>query len=448
MAGVRVRADVIEPSQFLLANACAHRAVHMVRLDRDARTAFLGRQRLEIVVLERVEARDDLPRGVDVGAEGDGLVHGRGVLGDERGRVTYADLRERIRAADELGRVVHLDFAVRGGDGGAQLLRDVGHCEDEDLVVREQALLDGLAEADAVELASVDRLVVHRTEDHILGFGVILDLVVVDARRRRHVEAFRRDELRVVVHEDEGGLLGIPGRRARGAVGLVADHEIEVRLMGLFVVERLLGLDDLGEGLVGGEDHAEALVRLREQVQLMELADDLVRVRDGGEGQVFDGVAAVVRRPLLLRDGRVRADAHRADRLGGMGRPLVERLAEERERRDEKEDESGRFHFILRDLERGVGLAGAAGHDQLAAVGGPEMGVGGIDGLLLVLTRGAGPGGLRRLLAVRLRLERGPVNGRLGKVGEADLHHRRHLVLQRGLGIRRPVVRRRNPEPT
>jgi len=186
--------DRVEPRELLLPKARAHRAVHVVGLDGDARGTFLGRKGLEILLVEGVEALHDLPRGVDVRAKGDGLVHGGGVLRDDGTRIAHADLRERVRAADELGRVVHLDLAVRGRDGAAQLLRDFGHGEDEYLVVGKKTLRDRLAEADAVELRAVGLRIVHRAEDGILGLRVLLRLVVVDARRRRHVEALPGDE--------------------------------------------------------------------------------------------------------------------------------------------------------------------------------------------------------------------------------------------------------------
>ena len=250
--------------------------------------------------------------------------------------------------------------------------------------------------------------------------------------------------------KDERRLLRAFRRRAGRAVGLVADNEVEVRLMGRSRVERALGGNDLRKRLVGREDDAEAPVRLRHQVERTELADDLVHVRDGGEGEILDREAAVVRRPALLGNVRVGTDAHRAEGPGGVGRPLVERLAEERDGGDEEKDESGWFHFILRNLERGVGLARAAGHDQLAAIMRLEMPVRGGDGLRLdlVLHRvGLEVRTQRPLSAMRPGLYGRPVHGRGGEFDQADLHHGRHLVLKRRFGVCRPAVRRRDPEP-
>ena len=48
--------------------------------------------------------------------------------------------------------------------------------------------------------------------------------------------------------------------------------------------------------------------------------------------------------------------------------PLLERLGEQRDRRHQEERRAPGRHEVLGDLQRGEGLAGAAGHDQLAPV--------------------------------------------------------------------------------
>ena len=136
--------------------------------------------------------------------------------------------------------------------------------------------------------------------------------------------------------EDERGLARLFRGRARRAMRLVADDEVEIGLMRRFGVQRLLRLDDLRKRLVGREHDAEPTVRLGEQVELLELAYNGIDIRRCGESKLFDGEAAVIDRFLLLRDFCVGTDAHRADGLGGICRPFVQRLPEERNGRDEE----------------------------------------------------------------------------------------------------------------
>ena len=89
---------------------------------------------------------------------------GRGV--GLEGVLGLAALGEPVPAADDLGGVVELELVVGVGQlllegPGDGLLVDG---EDEHLVVGEQVALDGLAEAEPVELGTVELLVVHRRE--------------------------------------------------------------------------------------------------------------------------------------------------------------------------------------------------------------------------------------------------------------------------------------------
>ena len=126
------------------------------------------------------------PLGVlDVAGERDGAAHRRGV--GLEGVLGLAALGQPVPAADDLGGVVELELVVVVGE---LLLEGAGHRllvdgEHEHLVVGEQVALDGLAEAEPVELRAVELLVVHRGEDRVRLAGLGL------ARRRRRCAAWR-----------------------------------------------------------------------------------------------------------------------------------------------------------------------------------------------------------------------------------------------------------------
>ena len=139
---------------------------------------------------------------------------GRGV--GLEGVLGLAALGQAVPAADELGGVVELELAVVVGQlllegPGDGLLVDGEH---EHLVVGEQVALDGLAEAEPVELRAVELLVVHRREDGVGLAGLGLGGVVVDPRRRGHVEPLGGRQVVVVVDRHERRLvLAGEGRR-------------------------------------------------------------------------------------------------------------------------------------------------------------------------------------------------------------------------------------------
>ena len=150
------------------------------------------------------------------------------------------------------------------------------------------------------------------------------------------------------MYEDESRFLSILGLRAGGAVGFVADDEIEIRLMGLLGVESLLRLYDLGKRLVCGEDDPETSVRLRHQIEFLELAYDRLHVRRSGKGKIRHRKAAVIVRLLLAGNLRIRANAHRTDGGCGIGGPFVERLPQKRNGWHKEKNKSRWFHFRLR----------------------------------------------------------------------------------------------------
>jgi len=373
---------------------------------------------------------------LDRAGEGDRAAH-RGRVAFE-GVLACAALGQAVPAADDLGGVVEPKLAglvreldLEGlGDG---LLVDG---EDEDLVVGEQVGGHGLTEAEAVELRPVDGLVVHGSQDGVNLAGLGLGRVVVDARGRRHVEPLGAAEVTVVVDPDEGGLV-VPGQgRARRAMSLVADDEVVCRQLPL-----PLRLSDDVDGLVGREDDRHRL-GLGQGLGQTRLKDREVGRRRQGEihgGDVLvDGFGAD--RSLLVRADSQRSEWH----LGGGG-PLPQRLGEQADRRDEEQDAAARADDPLCQPQRGERLAGAAGHDQLAAVAGGEPGLDVGDGLDLVWAQ----------LVLRRRGQHvrpgqpkpRPIHGRGLQLGHPDPAHRNLLALDRVLGVRVPPVRRRDDDP-
>lgn len=72
--------------------------------------------------------------------------------------------------------------------------------------------------------------------------------------------------------------------------------------------------------------------------------------------------------------------------MGFLG-PFGEGLGEEGEARDQEEHSLAGARHGLGDLEGGEGLAGAAGHDELAAVGLGQAGGDVLEGVFLVGTK-------------------------------------------------------------
>ena len=179
---------------------------------------------------------------------------------------------------------------------------------------------------------------------------------------------------------------------------------------------------------------------MRAQAGLAEACRDEVRVRCRGQREV-DALEGVVR---AFRGARVRADADGVERALRVCRPLAQRLAEQRDGWHEEQHEAVRAGFLLRDLQRRVRLARAAGHDELAAVVRGVVGAGGVHGLHLVRlrrARAAGGGSARDAGG-----ELFPVDGRVLELAEADARDGRVLVADGVLRLFVPFVRRREPE--
>ena len=141
--------------------------------------------------------------------------------------------------------------------------RILGHRDDQHFVVGEVAALDSVAERHAVQLRPVDARIVHGedVEVALVLIGSAPGCLGVHARRRRHIEALVGTHALRVVNE------GVRGDRstvclallrclrvldAGGAVGLVAEHEIEGGNLGVRAVSSLR-VSDEAERLVGAE---------------------------------------------------------------------------------------------------------------------------------------------------------------------------------------------------
>ena len=209
-----------------------------------------------------------------------------------------------------------------------------------------------------MELAAVDLLVVHRRQLDKFVLGALLGVLAVDAGRGGHVESPFAPDVLVAVYLREVGLLRPLEGGAGRAVGLVADDQVEG-------AERagLLGLGDGVDGLVGREDHRHALRRL--ELQGEAVLDEPIRRGGRGEAQVADRDVAFLAVGLA-----VGADGQRGDLVLRLLRPDAKALRKERNRRHHEQHRLALQLFG--DAERGEGLARAASHDELAAVGGLE----------------------------------------------------------------------------
>ena len=303
-------------------------------------------------------ALDDVgPMGIQPLRRGDGVGEGDGARQGAGGAVRRAlvlRVPQGAPAADDLGRVGDVDLAVRRRQMRLQGRGDetFGHGEDHDLVVGKQVPLDGAGERQAMELRPVGRRVVHREHVGVVAGRLRLGAFGVEARRRGHVEALRGAYPLRVVHQHEGRGLVAGALHAGRPVGFVAQHNIECRSAAV------LRLRDDGERLVGAEDH-----RHRVRSRLAQRQGNRRRV--GGDGDL----ELLERGVLVVAPGaRVRTDADVAVRERLLLGPFAHGLREQRNRRHQIEHPPADAGDLLRDAQRGEGLARPAGHDQLAAV--------------------------------------------------------------------------------
>lgn len=355
-------------------------------------------------------------------AEGDGAAHGVGGVLDFAADAVFA---EGFPAADDAGGVVDFELVVVVGEEFLEAVADVLAVdgEDDDFVVGEEAEVDGFGEGDDVELFPEEVGVVHGAEGDVVAFGGGLGEGVVDARGGGHVEAPGGAEEVGVVDADEVAFGLVVEGGAGGAVGFVADDEVE----GGEAVEVLGFAEDL-DGVVGGEDHAH----VAGIVALLHLGGEAFGVGGGGIAEfVHEGGDHVFVAFALFADFVVGADGEGVEGGGTFLGPFGEGLGEEGEAGDEKDDAFAGSGEFFGDFEGGEGFASAAGHDEFAAVGGFEAAEDGVFGGGLVGTegflcfedgRGAG-------------LEAGPVDLAVFEVVEIDFGDGRLLSGEGLLGV-------------
>ena len=232
-----------------------------------------------------------------------------------------------------------------------------------------------------------------------------------------------------VVDPHEVRLVDPLQRDAGGAVRLIADHQIERRYT------QLLRIRNDRQRLVGREHHRQALGTLA----MLHLVYQRRRVRGHWDRHVV-GVD-VLRRAGHLR---VRADSERTQVQLRLRRPLPQRLTQQRDRRNREQNPCAATVLgcsALGDLERGERLAGAARHDQLAAV------VAGGETREHLLDRG----GLMRTRLVtgrfgdvdlQVAVDPGdvPVDRRVSDLRQADPLHRDGLILESVLSVLSPPI--------
>lgn len=106
-------------------------------------------------------------------------------------------------------------------------------------------------------------------------------------------------------------------------------------------------------------------------VPLCDLNGEALRIRGGGITQlVGEGLDDVfVALVALFADLGIGADGEAVQRQAALLGPLGEGLRKQVQRGDEEQNELVFACDLLGDLQGGEGLAGAAGHDELATVG-------------------------------------------------------------------------------
>ena len=156
--------------------------------------------------------------------------------------VTLYHLRQSVDYADELGRVVKVQFRGRVGDIASDVFRYIVLTDGKDkhLVVGQQSVLNGVGEIHAVELLPIQSLVVHRTEDAVLFRCLYLGRFTVQPWCGGHIEAFPALHIVIGVYLGEIALVLVRQLHARGAVGFVTDDEVEHAILSVCFGKYLL----------------------------------------------------------------------------------------------------------------------------------------------------------------------------------------------------------------
>ncbi len=143
--------------------------------------------------------------------------------------VALYHLRQSVDYADELGRVVKVQFRGCVGDIAPDIFRYIilTDGKDKHLVVGQQPVLNSIGEIHAVELLPVQSLVVHRAEDTVFFRCLYLGRFPVQSWRSGHIEAFPALHIVVGVYLGEIALVFVRQLHACGAVGFVTDDEVK-----------------------------------------------------------------------------------------------------------------------------------------------------------------------------------------------------------------------------
>ena len=358
---------------------------------------------------ERGESRRRLGGGLHGVGEGDGppavahpgrdLAHFAVLAAGAEG----GGIGQRVPAAEQLHHVfvVHrLGLAGRGGHlhavagAGAQQVAVglLAHADNQHLVVRQQALLDGLTEGHRVQQRPELLLVLHR--EHIVvavGLGLRLGRLGVDPLSGGHVQPPPGQQVVLVVYPLEQGRFVVGSGSAvdsGGAVGLVADHQVEGR-----ATVGVLGQGHLVQRLVGAEHGGHGLRGLH-----LQLRGDLGGVGGDRHGQLRHRHVGVVGPAPDLDVG---AHPQIAVRHRPLPRPLPHGLIHERDGRHQVQHPPGLAAQPLGGPQRHHRLAGAARHQQSAPVGGgqpvghrvhrrPLVGPGGVSDVVVLRPVGVG----------------------------------------------------------
>ena len=376
-------------------------------------------------------------RGLDVLAEGHGAAHRRAILAVVHVRATILALRQRVPAARQLRGRVEVQLAAHLRDSlivlGHLLLADR---QDDDLVVRQQVLFHRLAEAQVEEHRTVGLLVVHRSQDRVLLRRPILRVLRENTRRRRHVEGLRAADELVAVDLRERALVFARQRRTCRAVGLVADDQVEIAP--LIARDLLRAVNDL-DRLIRREDDLQAL-RCIVRVQGVREALAVRRRRDRQVNRRLLGCVVTRRRGHL----RIRTHRPRRERAVGLGRPIVQRLLEKRERGDREQDPGGAallLHELACDRQGRERLTRTARHDHRAAVVLLEARHHSAARTHLMVARNLALAGLRRLR--RPQRIRAPIDVRIAQIRQRDARNWDLLALDRILRVLTPRRARR-----
>ena len=184
--------------------------------------------------------------------------------------------------------------------------------DDDHLVVGEQVTLDRLGEPQPVKHRAERCLVVHRGDLKVGLFGFPHDPAREVARGGGHEQPAARPDLLAV---KDGGEVG--GDAPGAAMGLIGDDQVEG---GHPTQPKRLG--DLRRGLVGGKHHTRAGAPPQKR-------SDLLGVGGDREAQI----TRVGHHRIGFGDGLVGTHRQEVESRLGVGRPLAQRLGQQRQRR-------------------------------------------------------------------------------------------------------------------